>query len=358
MNTAALSELLEKITKIDDQNRVQKNLSLLVQAIQNMAAAPGDASQQSAFADAFKAFKSSMASSCEDITPGDIERLEEILSEDDFSMELINGIEKIINANPASPAVAHEEISKIFDDRQKTLTHMKDLLMHLKWFSINPPSNDDDKGQIGFKIPREIFNNNINGLILELQFLKKFINIVAESCDRDVDDIEVGEISTTDPVFWFVVAFVIAKNVGSLTSWALDSWKKVEDIRNVRAQTAKLEAFTDKEVEKIFDEKIQKTIESEIEKKVKDLTKSIVDQGRKNELQNGLTLMLKQFLARIERGMTVDIKYLPRLSEGAEESAEVQVKKQEVIEIANRLFFHRPKGEPILQIEAANDQDP
>jgi hypothetical protein len=34
-------------------------------------------------------------------------------------------------------------------------------------------------------------------------------------------------------------------------TWALNTWKQVEDIRKVRAETRKLPAFSEKEVEEI-----------------------------------------------------------------------------------------------------------
>ena len=186
------------------------------------------------------------------------------------------------------------------------------------------------------------------------------MRLVAEAESEEPGKIEVGEISTTDPVFWLIVAYGVAKSVGKVTDWCLDTWKKVEDIRNVRAQTAQLQSFSAEEVDQIFGTKIQGQIDASIQEKVEQLTAEVTDQARKNELQNGLRPTLRQFLARIERGMTVDVRYLPAPTKAGENEEVVEAREErqsEIHVVAAKLVFPRPVGEPVLQIEAANDDN-
>ncbi len=184
------------------------------------------------------------------------------------------------------------------------------------------------------------------------------MRLVAEAEGENPDDVRVGSILTSDPLFWIIVAYSVAKSIGNVTDWCLDTWKKVEDIRNVRAQTAQLKSFDEKEVEGIFGPKITKQIESAIEEKIIKMTAGIESEARKNELQNGLRPTLRQFLARIERGLTVDVRYLPapKSDNDAENADEVrETKSAEIHAVVAKLVFPRPVGNPVLQIESAND---
>jgi hypothetical protein len=361
MDASILRALLAKVLKFENEYKIQTYLDETVSHVSNMASAPQEPSYQTNFAESFKKLKSSLLKMSDALTPGDWDRLAEITSDNDFSVDLSDGIEEIISQNAATPAVIRDHITEISQNRSDEITRYKNLLNELTYFGFEPTENNIDEGQIGFKIPREIFHNNLPDLIGELNFIRKFVRLVAESEGEEPDKIEVGEISTTDPVFWLIVAYGVAKSVGKLTDWCLDTWKKVEDIRHVRAQTAQLQSFSAEEVDQIFGTKIQAQVDASIQEKVDQLTYEVADQARKHELQNGLRPALRQFLARVERGMTVDVRYLPAQSEAGENDEVVEVqeeRKGEIHDVAAKLVFRRPVGEPVLQIEAANDDKP
>jgi hypothetical protein len=72
---------------------------------------------------------------------------------------------------------------------------------------------------------------------------------------------------------------------------------------------------------------------------------------RKNEVHTFLEKSLEALLARIERGMTVEIRLLPPPKEEGNEGAEVTaVAFQHLAEIQKQLAFPAPSGEPVLQI--------
>lgn len=354
MDASILSALMAKVLKGEKEFKIQFYLEAVRDALINMANDPQEQSYQKAFSESFKSLKSGMVSLDEVLSPGDRDRLSEIFTIKEFSQEIITEIAEAITENAATPAVLRDAVTKIAADRAKELANFQSLLNQLTYYHLTPEENGDDEAQVGFKLPREIFSNNFSSLIDELNFLKRFIRLVAEAEGGDPEGIEVGTISTTDPVFWLVVAYGVAKSIGSATTWCLDTWKKIEDIRNVRAQTAKLAAFKPEEIEAIFGAKIKEQVDKAIEKKVAEMTVSIEDKARKNEVKNGLRPALRQFLARVERGLTVDIRYLPRPAEKGdsdESLAEVSQKKTEIQEVASKLVFQRPEGEPILELE-------
>lgn len=354
MDASILSALVSKVLKGEKEFQIQTHLEAVRDALSNMANAPQDPTYQKYFSESFKNLKSGMISLDNVLSPGDRDRLFDIFTNKEFSQDLIKEISEAISENAATPLVLRDTVTKISDDRSKELVHLRSLLSQLTYYHLTPEENDDEQAQVGFKLPREIFSNNFSGLIDELNFLKRFIRLIAEAEGGNPDEIEVGTISTTDPVFWLVVAYGVAKSIGKTTTWCLDTWKKIEDIRNVRAQTSKLSAFKPEEVEAIFGEKIKQQVEKAIDKKVLEMTSNVKDQPRSNEIKNGLRPALRQFLARVERGLTVDIRYLPRQpqeGDSAEVLGEVSQKQAEMQEVASKLIFQRPEGEPILELE-------
>lgn len=362
MDAAILQVLLSKVLKLDEKLKVQSHFEQAVNSLSNMASSPGDPNQQTAFSQAFSELQQAFTAFSESLSPGDWDRLREIDSDEYFSTSNVDKLNEAVSANPATPAVARDILQQILSDRTSHIGQLKTLQKSLAYIGFEGGYNNTDQGQIGFKLPRELFDNNLSKLISELGFLRKLVRLVAEAEGENPEDIQVGSISTTDPVFWLLVAYGTAVSMGRLSHWALDTWKKVEDIRHVRAQTAQLSTFSESEIEKIFGSKIEAQIKAAIEEKTKALATEMGDKGRKNEIENGLRPILKQFLARVERGLTVDVRYLPAptdndTNDSDDEVEEVQERQRsEMRSVASTLNFPRAEGSPVLLLDAANDE--
>lgn len=361
MDASVLRSLLEKVLRSEKEFKVQANLEQARDAVSNMAGAPQEPSYQTAFAESLRNLRSSLAKFASALSPAEWDRLEEIHSAEEFSHEIMHKIDTAVNENAATPAVIRDLLTAMASARREEIDSFQVLFEKLLYYGFTIELNDFDKAQIGFKIPREIFDNQFGGLIAELNFIKKFVRLISEAEGENPDEISVGTISTSDPLVWLIMAYGVAKTIAGITDWCLATWKTVEDIRNVRAQTAKLKSFEPDEIEHIFGEKIVKEIDSAIEAKAAELTAAITDKPRAYEVQNGLRPTLRQFLARIERGLTVDVRYLPPpLPEAPDEGAaeDREEKKSEMHIAASKLNFPRPVGDPILRLEAANDDSP
>jgi hypothetical protein len=135
-------------------------------------------------------------------------------------------------------------------------------------------------------------------------------------------------------------------------SWCLEQWKKLEDIRHLRTNTAKLKDVpAAQEMAAKFDEVIEQTIQLSIRQEAERLaTAANTSEARQNELTNHLVMALQGLLARIERGLTVDIRFLapPQEGEGDEELA---IQMDELCEIRQQLVFP-PIGDspPLLSL--------
>jgi hypothetical protein len=101
---------------------------------------------------------------------------------------------------------------------------------------------------------------------------------------------------------------------------ALGVWLLVEQIRKVRAETAQLPAFTENDVEKIFGTKIRETINKAVEEKVDELINNgKAKKARHGELKGQLKWALDSLLAKMERGLTIELRLAPPQVEETED---------------------------------------
>lgn len=243
---------------------MQDRLQEVLNAIGGMASNPQDPSQQTALASNLDAFDASVSKAAEDFSPAELERLRLLGSRNFFDRSLYEQILASVNSNPTTPAVARDFIQEIVNSRNGLLDDFratKALSERLGWTT---DVNHDKIAELGFTIPRNIFDNRFDNFIKELDFLKRFVSSVYETLGEDGSDIAVSSLSTTDPLILLGVSFFVAKRVGQTVTWALNSWKSVEEIKEIRSRAAGLKSFSQAEIEKVFDGKIRDQITAEI----------------------------------------------------------------------------------------------
>ncbi|HEY1382488.1 MAG TPA: hypothetical protein VGF43_02680, partial [Dongiaceae bacterium] len=217
---------------------------------------------------------------------------------------------------------------------------------------------EEGTAEIGFQIPRDLFHNNLEGLIKELTAIKRIIRAFSELTVRTPQPIEVRQISTSDPLFFFGLDPATIVTLGAAVTWALATWQKVENIRKTRAETQKIKSFTEEEIESFFGSKIKQTIAQEIEQRTTELVGGHDGKaGRKEEQRTYLRWALESVLARIERGMTVEIRFLPPpkpTEQVADSTDDESSGKEETFarlqEIRPQLVFPTPEENPVLKL--------
>lgn len=234
-----------------------------------------------------------------------------------------------------------------------TLTEVWDRLNRL---GITVSKLEQGEAEIGFTIPRQLFEDNLDGLIGELRELRFIIRAFSEAVTGSVEPIVVRQISTTDPLFFFGISVSTIVAIGKAVHWVLDTWKKVEEIREVRERTRKLKFEGGKILLEMFDTNIKKTIDVAVEARVKELAPPTDGKdGRARELETHLNHALHSLFARIERGMTVEIRFLPPSvpsdSEASDEATTTLF--GQLAEISPQLVFPPPAAEPILALPRA-----
>jgi hypothetical protein len=166
--------------------------------------------------------------------------------------------------------------------------------------------------ELGILLPRSLFDNHFDELVRHLGVINKVLRIISELATGSVQPVEVDQISTTDPTFYLGMAPEVAIAVGGCVTWALHTWKSIENIRKVRAEVRSLNAEGKQELESQFDKMITETLDKAVQSRLAELLATArVEEVRKHELNKALDWALEQILTRVERGMTVELRLEP-----------------------------------------------
>jgi hypothetical protein len=348
MNLEGALGLIRMALELEANESIQTRLEAVRDRLDYMISQPTEPSYQTAFVDDLKDLRDALRHVARVLTPAQLERLAVLSNGDDFSPAMAQEIQQAVNDNAATLAVAREAIQKLVMNRKALLDHFKATVAaseFLSWEVGDEPHTMP--AEVGFLVPRQIFGNEFGGLISEFNFIKRFVALLAEASGEEDTRLELVSLSTTDPMVTIGVALGIASLIGGAATWALNSWKTVEEIREIRTRTRQLKSFSEEEVEKIFGDKIRAEVAAQVEAESKRLTASMNSGGRRNEVASGLQLHLREFLARVERGMTVEIKLITQSQEAEEELDEAAAS---VEEFAHLLRFPTPTGDPVLSI--------
>lgn len=354
MNASRLLEIVQLLEHTEKTKKIQEALNNAYSSLRNLVSQPSHPSYQSDFAASLDILRALMGEVHEGFQPAQIKLLEEIGAAEFFTDDLASEIERWVMQNVATPAVAQEKLSTLISERDTYITEITQLQQNLVRMGIEVSGLEAGQAEIGFLLPRELFNNHLEDLIKELDVLKRVIRAFSEAATGSAEPIEVRQISTTDPLFFFGLPPAVIAVLGAAVTWALNTWKQVEEIREIRARTAKISAFEGGEIEKMFDE----TIKSHVEQAIAAHTAEIVgaingDNHRKNEQELHIRWALDSIISRVERGMIVEIRLLPPAlqedSEGEDQPDTTPVFK-DLKAIAAQLVFPKMEGEPVLQI--------
>jgi len=349
MDLSRAMRLLAKLRDEDQTTGVARYLATLRQRMDQLASSPADTNAQTAVVEDASKLRQALAIANVRFSPEELAHATQLVGLNLFKPDMVDQFEEALAQNPATPAVARDFLTKIEQQRDAAANHVQHILSsgkELGW------TNDEQEGEweaeVGFKIPRDLFSNEFDRLIGEFRFLRRFLSNIAEIEGKALADIQLASLSTTDPLIVLGVAVVIAERVGKITKWALDCWKTLEEIRKIREETRKLKSFTEEEVEHIFGDKIRSEIDLAIEQKSKELASAVAENGRRHELENSFAMHLKEFLGRVERGMTVEIRLLASPAEPAGDDGDNETEAFQ--EMASSLRFPPPSPHPVLQI--------
>jgi hypothetical protein len=355
MNTSRLKEIIEFLLAAEDAVRFQNLLSQVNQQLGQLASQPQNPQFQTAFARAQDALRTGSDNMRSRFKPTEVNDISAIGANEFFLDDVASEIAEAIQANPISPAVVHQAVNNLVVRRQEYLNSLAALGATLEELGVKASELAPGHAEVGFKIPRFLFENTLDGFISELREVRFIIRAFSELVTGTAEAITVRQISTSDPLIFFGLSVGTITAIGSAVHWALKTLRQIEEIRLVRAQTRKLSIEREKDILEFFDKSVKDKIDASVTEKIRELMAGKDSaEPRMKELEAHLGRALESLLARIERGMTVEVRYLPpaqTVPTGESSFATLD-------RIIPELVFPPVTSEPVLQLPRPPDAAP
>lgn len=358
MNAELLAGVLAALRALEKEQKLGEILDDFVVKLGALVGSPGDGNTQKEFSAGLARLRTAFAQAEATISPQRKRALEDLDLLRWFSSALPEEIAKAIASNTVTLSIGHDEATKLAQARKTAIQTIKDTHLGLRQMGIDPPEVDHEDPEMGFTIPRKLFGGDIDGLNKELRQLSMIVKAFASLHGKASDPIKIQSISTSDPVFWIVVAWLTAREIGKGVRWGLETLLVYEQLKQSRATAKSTGIFTEQQLEEFFDRRVKIGIAQEIEKKAAELVSHAPAKGKK-QLQNSLEQALAALLARLERGLQVELRLPPPPAtpaagdeppklDGGELVSEVYA---ELKRIDNDLQFPPESATPMLALE-------
>ena len=285
--------------------------------------------------DALVALRKSATSLSAEMTPAQWDFLGDLDAQPLFGGDLVQDIENKFATNGIMPAVVKAFVGELLTKRQKILENYRNILSNVEAIGLRIERLNAGEAEVGFTIPRSLFENSLAGLAGEFKFIDKVMIVFSEVVTGEREPAMVGELSTTDPLILVTAGVAVVAAVGKTVTWLLDRYEQTLRIRKLMAESAAIGAPDS--IQNEYKSLILKTINDGIDARISELLPN-PSQPREQELSNGLRLVMQGMLARIERGMKVEIRFLPPVDEKAETKVDAdaaQKKKNAYLELTS-----------------------
>jgi hypothetical protein len=362
MNVSRLLELIQEVLHVEEDHHLQRTLTALVGALQQMVSNPQDADHQTDVADKLKELRQSLEGAHSDLAAAAYEFLDEVNGEDFFSPVLAENIAHEMRENAMTPSVVNAFVEKTVASREQLLENMRSARKTLLALGFRRTDLEAGTAELGFLIPRDIFDNTIGGLAEELQLIDRLVGVFSEAVTGRREHPILDQLSTTKPLVLLIAAPAVVKAIAETVKFVLETYKQIVDIKEVRERTRGLKIAIDLML-KGFDDHIKKVIDEAIDARI-DILIPARGVGRQQEVANGgLRWAIKYLMSRIERGMKIEVKSLPppkaviegedeRPAAEKEEEAKVEAMFGSIEDAQRELRFDGiDVGTPVLQLE-------
>lgn len=363
MNIDIFAGFLSSVRKLESQYQVQAKLDAFASAFADLNANSADPERQKAFKAAQDQLWSSVGAIEAALDPKSAEIVEEIGGNPWFTSELIQRLSAIIDANRITLAIASEEITKFSEERKQFVATLIASIGNLKKLGITEYHVEIDEPEVGFEIPRDIFNNELPEFRKELLQIQLIVKSVQRLHGLDSAPIQISTISTTDPLIYIQVVWPVLVTIGGLITWTLDTLERGIRIKSAWDQTNSAGLIDKAKIEKFFKPEIEAAVSAAIDAKI---TTLLTEHSKKSdkELKALLNTVLKALLSRVERGMRVDLRFSlppaePEEGSGQDDAyADIRPLATKAREIQARLKTKLISSEPILALEFLEDETP
>ena len=223
MNVGRMMEFARLLLDLETRFKVQKRMTNVASRIQEIMNAPQDAQHQTNTLNAVAELRKALNDMSPELNQPVLEFLEETGGNPYFLPSMGDGIEAQIRASGITPAVAKSFVDELLTKRNQYLDNLKAAGSHLKALKFVEYALAPGDAELGFKIPRALFENKLSGLAEELSFIDFTVFTFSEAVTGEKQEGRLAQLSTSDP---FVLIWASAPVIAALAAsvkWLMDS---------------------------------------------------------------------------------------------------------------------------------------
>ena len=202
-----------------------------------------------------------------------------------------------------------DQIDQLVQDMEALSAALEQLNSGAKGLALRTEQLEAGESVVGFTIPREAVDEELDRLQKEVLFFGRLVSMVAEVVEGSPGDpVKVRSLQSSDFAIELMTNISVAAGLATAVEYLVRGLKKLKAIRAVKDQVQDLG------LEPEFLDKLDKKGEAAIDEEIAEVSAEIFqkqkvdDEGRVNELQTGITLHLKGLAARLERGYSVEVR--------------------------------------------------
>jgi len=272
-------------------------------------------------------------------------------------------IEEIFLRNEITTAVAADEVQALAEEVRMLRTNLDQVITGLEAFHVGAEELAPGEFEIGFLIPREAVDNELEAMSRKLIELKKeIIGPLEELVTGTRSDIKVKTISSSDFQFFLETVPDVAV---MLSQVIVDLYAAFEKVKRIRKSIADLIGDVRDESLELLREDASESMNLDIDalatKLLDTYSGNIKDDKRRNEMKIAITHSLRKTAKRLEESYTIEIREYQEPPEPEEGEQPVQL--DAAAEEARRVIAERQPlmrrlelpGEPILELEEGDD---
>ena len=319
MTAQKLYGTLKFLDALDNKLGLQTNLEAILAALTSLVAAPAQPTYQSALADAMAGFEAAAAKLRDSITPSRATAIADMGGAEFFDPLIAEKVKTSIQSNAMTPSVAMDFVQYLASRRDAFLGVVRSAIQSLEELNIRESALAPGTADLAFLIPRDLFENHLDEFAKELRFIDRLIRDLSEALTGQPQAVELKELSSSIPTIAVVAGLIVIDRLATIVNKFLDAWKKLEEIRDIRARLKKA-GLTGTRTEDELDEKVTTIVEEVVEEST-----SLVlidykgEPTRKNELETAIKQDTKRLFGQIERGLTIEFRAVPNPSAGEED---------------------------------------
>lgn len=365
MHLGRFNKAIEMLTDIYQKMNYVQRFDSLISSLHVVASHPGNVEYANAYKGELEAFRQILLQSeLNSPRPGLQSILASIDAEQYIGNKLFQKVMDAISENPATPSLALNGIQKLKDQTVAFYSNVVLLDTVFQALSVEYDSLDEEEGEIGILIPRDLNSSTLICVSKEFKDWSTILSPLTELFDPVAKPLQIRTCATTDFTVYLAATYLVIRGIAECLKGLNMILSEINSTRELIEQLSSKIAAPE-EIDKLKEnnkQKLNNEIRKFAEKTVDDNYKES-DESRKNELKNAVNQSLKKIIEKISGGAKIELKYIaPKKQENGTDSQEVnsqQEKENFAIELDEQILlidFSESKSHVLALLENNYDE--